>query len=61
MTIKTHIKAGPGNGGILFNHNQTQVQADLRSAERTRGLKVKSGVKAGPAGHYTQMAWAKTR
>lgn len=31
MTIKTHIKAGPGNGGILFNHNQTQT------TERTRG------------------------
>ena len=38
MTTKTHIQAG----GLLMNHNQTQV------AERTRGLKVKTNVKAGP-------------
>ena len=44
MTRKTNIKAGRrsgiGNGTVLtFNHNETQV--------RTRGFKVKSGIKAG--------------
>ena len=37
MTIKTNIQAG----GLLMNHNQTQA------TERTRGLKIKTGVKAG--------------
>ena len=43
MNVKTNIKAGPNvtlKRGIV-NHNQTQVQ-------RTRGLKVQTGVKAGP-------------
>lgn len=43
MTIKTSIKAGPRHefGHGIANHNETQT------AERTRSLKVKSGVKAG--------------
>jgi hypothetical protein len=45
MTIKTMIKAGTGGGWgcptcTYSNHNETQV--------RTRGLTVKTGVKAGP-------------
>ena len=49
MTLKTNIKAGNRSGCVTctggrdsgkINHNQTQV--------RTRGFKVKSGVKAGP-------------
>ena len=38
MKTKTNIKAG----ALRWNHNETQLQ-------RTRGFKVKSGVKAGPA------------
>ena len=60
------------DNATYMNHNQTQ--ADLRpvlppavvadgreSAARTRGLNVKTSVIAGPAGHYTNMAWASTR
>ena len=46
MTVKTSIKAGPIHNVTLkrgvINHNETQAQ------ERTRGLKVKTSVKAGP-------------
>lgn len=46
MTIKTNIKAGTGtvgNGGRLtLNHNETEAVG------RTRSLKIKTGVKAGP-------------
>ena len=38
MKTKTHIKTG----GWRMNHNAAQT------TERTRGLKIKSGVKAGP-------------
>ena len=47
MILKTNIKAGnrtgvADNGGrTTWNHNETSIQ-------RTRSLKVKSGVKAGP-------------
>lgn len=39
MTIKTNIKAG----SRFLNHNETET------TERTRSLKIKSGVKAGPS------------
>ena len=48
MKIRTNINAG--DPGRILNHNQTQA-ADVNSALRTRGLTVKSGVKAGSRDH----------
>ena len=31
LRAKTQVKAGPGNGGIVFNHNETHVRRKKES------------------------------